>query len=203
MLRFLLALLMIPNLAVAQQTAVFAGGCFWCVESDFESVPGVGDVISGYAGGDGTPFLLFKRGHREAAQIPYDPETVSYDRLLHLFLRSIDVFDDGGQFCDRGDTYRTAIFVDGQTQRAAAEAAIARAEADLGRAIVTPILDLGTFHPARDSHQDYYLSGDRISISTLGVGVAKNEAYKRYRLLCGRDARVRDIWGDAAPFANH
>lgn len=188
--------------AAGSATATLAGGCFWCVEADFESVAGVGDAVSGFTGGT-TPDPTYRShgDHIEAVTIPFDPAQVSYRRILDLYFRSIDPTDAGGQFCDRGNSYTTAVFVDGPGQRATAETAKAEAEAALGRPIVTPILDAGAFYPVDDYHQDYYKSDDRIAVSSLGIGVPKKEAYLRYREGCGRDARVRALWGDAAPFA--
>ena len=147
------------NMAKAAD-AYFAGGCFWCIESDFEKLSGVGNVVSGYTGGKmANP--TYKQvtaggtGHYEAVRIPYNPSTVSYDQLLHAFFRSIDPTDAGGQFCDRGNSYRSAVFVSNASERAAAEAAKARAEQDLGRKIVTPILNAGRFYNAEEYHQDY------------------------------------------------
>jgi peptide-methionine (S)-S-oxide reductase len=194
-----------PRLAHAAEpeTAVFAGGCFWCVEADFERVPGVIAVVSGYTGGtvDNPSYRQVVRGgtgHYEAVAISYDPERIGYAQILDLFLRSIDPFDAGGQFCDRGDSYRSAIFVT-PAQRRAAEAAIARAEAELGQSIVTPVIDAGAFWVAEAYHQDYYRSDDLI-VTRFGPR-RKSVAYDLYRNACGRDDRVREIWGDAAPFA--
>ncbi|MBL9054496.1 MAG: peptide-methionine (S)-S-oxide reductase, partial [Tabrizicola sp.] len=118
--------------AARAETAIVAGGCFWCVESDFEQVEGVSDVVSGYTGGDSqNPTYDDHEGHYEAVEITFDPAVISYDELIAKFLRSVDVLDAGGQFCDRGDAYRTAIFVSGPEQRKVAEAAIAEAEAVL------------------------------------------------------------------------
>ena len=194
-----LSLLPLP---AAAGTALVAGGCFWCVESDFESVDGVGDVISGFTGGT-TPDPVYRRSgdHIEAVQIPFDETQVTYREILDLFFRSIDPLDDGGQFCDRGPEYVTAIWVDGPAQRAVAEAAKTDAEAALGQTIVTPILDAGTFYPVDAYHQDYYKSDDRLGVTSVGLFITKADAYKRYREGCGRDARVRQVWGDAAPFA--
>ncbi|WP_422075623.1 peptide-methionine (S)-S-oxide reductase MsrA [Tranquillimonas rosea] len=192
-----------PGLASAQgtETAVFAGGCFWCVEADFEKVQGVGDVVSGFTGGT-TPNPEYRSSgdHIEAARIPYDPGTVSYRQLADLFFRSIDPTDAGGQFCDRGREYTTAIFVQDPQQRQAAEAAKAAAEQELGQKIVTPIRDAGEFYPVGDYHQDYYKSDDRLAVSSVGLAVPKKVAYERYREGCGRDQRVRELWGDDAPF---
>lgn len=202
MLRTILAVLTFMPLSAHAETALVAGGCFWCVEADFESVEGVGDVVSGFTGGTTpTPEYRTSGDHIEAVSIPFDASVVSYAEILDMFFRSIDPFDKGGQFCDRGHEYTTAVWVDGPEERAVAEAAKARAEADLGRTIVTPILDTTPFYPVDAYHQDYYKSEDRLPFSSLGVGVKKKDAYKRYRVGCGRDARVRAIWGDAAPFA--
>jgi len=187
-------------------TVTVAGGCFWCVEADFEKVQGVEEVVSGYTGGD-VPDPTYREvvgggtGHYEAARIRYDPEEITRPQLYDLFFRSIDPFDAGGQFCDRGDSYRSAIFVGSAAARADAEAAKRRAEDALGREVVTPILELGDFYRAEDYHQDYYKSDERLAVSSVGVAVPKKIAYQRYRDRCGRDARVREIWGDDAPFA--
>lgn len=204
----LLALTTIPaaQAVVAEdiQTAVVAGGCFWCVESDFESVQGVKEVVSGYAGGtsDNPTYKTLKgSGHYEVVEITYDADVVSYDQLLHAFFRSVDPTDAGGQFCDRGPSYRTAIFVDTPQEKAAAEAAKSAAQRDLGQTIVTPILPAATFYEAEAYHQDYY-KGTSIVVTRRGPK-RQSEAYKFYRDGCGRDARVTQLWGDAAPFAHH
>ena len=186
---------------VSAGTATVAGGCFWCVESDFESVNGVGDVVSGLTGGTTAAPVYGNSGdHIESVQIPFDDSRISYRQVLDLFFRSIDPLDAGGQFCDRGHAYTTAIFVDGPQQRAVAEAAKAAAEAELGQAIVTPILDASRFYPVDAGNQDYYKSDERLTFSSVGLAVPKKVAYKRYRANCGRDQRVRQVWGDAAPF---
>ena len=138
------------------QKTVVAGGCFWCVESDFESVSGVSEVVSGYAGGtttNPTYKTLKGTGHYEVVEITYDADVVSYAQLLHAFFRSVDPTDAGGQFCDRGDVYRTAIFVSNPAEEAVARAALATAQRDLGQTIVTPILPAATFHQAEGYHQ--------------------------------------------------
>ncbi len=200
----MIALALLPGAAMAEdiRTAVVAGGCFWCVESDFESVQGVREVISGYTGGtteNPTYRTLKGSGHYEAVQIVYDAEVVSYNQLLHAFFRSVDPTDGGGQFCDRGPSYRTAVFVANAEERAAAERAKLSAERALGLNIVTPILDAARFYEAEAYHQDYYRGTDTI-LTRRGPKV-QSEAYKFYREGCGRDARVRQLWGDAAPFA--
>ncbi len=186
------------------QTATFAGGCFWCIESDFERVQGVVDVVSGYTGGttaNPTYATLKGSGHYEAVRITYDADQVSYAQLLSLFFRSVDPTDAGGQFCDRGPSYRTAIFAANAAERQAAEAAKAQARRDLGQTIVTPILNASTFTEAEAIHQDYY-KGTKIILTRRGPK-SQAEAYKFYRNACGRDQRVLELWGSAAPFANH
>lgn len=189
----------------AEKKAYFAGGCFWCVESDFESLAGVAEVVSGYTGGT-TANPTYKAvtkggtGHYEAVEISYDDSVVGYDRLLHDFFRSVDPTDAGGQFCDRGDSYRTAIFVSNSEERAAAEKAKAEAQSELGRTIVTPILDASEFYVAEDYHQDYYKSKELVL--TRRGPKSKANAYKFYRKACRRDDRIRQLWGDAAPFAS-
>ena len=171
------------------EKAVFAGGCFWCVESDFDKVPGVVSTTSGYTGGK-TKNPTYKQvtygdtGHYEAVEITYDPAKVSYEMLLTAFWHSVDPTDDGGQFCDRGDSYRTAVFALNDKQRKAAEASRKAAEKKLGKPIVTPILAAATFYPAEYYHQNYY----------------KNNSfrYRYYRFSCGRDNRLRDLWGKDA-----
>jgi peptide-methionine (S)-S-oxide reductase len=201
-----LALLPLGQAAMAEdvRTAVVAGGCFWCVESDFESVPGVSEVVSGYTGGttaNPTYKTIKGSGHYEAVEITYDADVVSYDQLLHAFFRSIDPTDAGGQFCDRGESYRTAIFVSNPAERVSADASKATAQRELGRQIVTPILDAATFHEAEGYHQDYY-RGTSLVVTRRGVK-SQSDAYKFYREGCGRDARVVALWGDAAIFADH
>lgn len=179
------------------QKAVVAGGCFWCVESDFEQVEGVLDVVSGYTGGSlENPTYGNHEGHFEAVEITFDSAVISYDALIAKFLRSVDVLDAGGQFCDRGDAYRTAIFVSDAAQRAAAETAVAEAGTALGATVVTPVLEAGRFWIAEDYHQDYY-KGTGIILTRAGPKKQSN-AYKFYRESCGRDARVKELWGDQA-----
>ena len=190
-------------LPAAAETITVAGGCFWCVEADFEKVQGVSEAVSGFTGGtvENPSYKQVVRGgtgHYEAVEIEYDPAQVSERQLYDLFLRSVDPLDAGGQFCDRGQSYATAIFVDDAESRAAAEAAIAAAEAELGQEIVTPILEAGAFYEAEEYHQDYYKQSDVI-LTRFGPRT-KEAAYARYREACGRDARVREVWGADAPF---
>jgi peptide-methionine (S)-S-oxide reductase len=171
-----------PSVAQTGQRAeaVFAGGCFWCVESDFEHLDGVIEAVSGYTGGDlRNPTYQNHDGHIEAVQVIYDPARVSYPQLLRYFWRHHDPLDAGGQFCDRGASYRSAIFAS-PAQRAAAEASKAETENILGHAAATPIRLLTRFWRAEEYHQDY---------------AHKNPIpYRFYRLRCGRDARVEEVW---------
>ncbi|WP_372604086.1 peptide-methionine (S)-S-oxide reductase MsrA [Actibacterium sp.] len=191
--------------AAPNETAVFAGGCFWCVESDFEQVPGVKRAVSGFTGGT-VANPTYKQvsnggtGHFEAVKITYDPDKVSYETLLHLFFRSIDPTDPGGQFCDRGDTYRTAIFVSNPAEQAIAEQERMAAQAALGKKIVTQILPAGPFYDADSYHQDYYKQTTLV-LTRFGPK-SKAEAYKKYRDACGRDKRVKALWGAEAPFVH-
>lgn len=191
--------------SAAERTAIVAGGCFWCVESDFERVPGVKEVVSGYTGGT-TQNPTYKQvtrggtGHYEAVKIVYDDSKISYEQILHLFFRSVDPTDDGGQFCDRGHSYKTAVFVSNADEKRAAEAAKTAARKELGQRIVTPILDAAAFYDAEGYHQDYYKKSDLV-VTRRGPKT-KAEAYKFYRKACGRDARVKELWGSAAPFAS-
>ncbi len=199
MLRLALLAILAATPAFADK-AIFAGGCVWCVEADFERVPGVRNVISGYTGGTSPSPTYDAHGkHYEAVEIEYDPSVVSYAQLLFLFFRSVNPTDPGGQFCDRGDSYRTAIFVSNSAERAAAAAALSLAQKGLTRPIVTPILDVGPFWPAEAEHQDY-AKGTRIVITRAGP-MQQSEAYKFYRQSCGRDARLRALWGDEAIFS--
>ncbi|MBE9635954.1 peptide-methionine (S)-S-oxide reductase MsrA [Salipiger mangrovisoli] len=183
---------------------IVAGGCFWCVEADFEKVRGVREVISGYTGGtlQAPTYKQVSRGgtgHYEAVRILYDDSRITAEELYALFFRSIDPTDAGGQFCDRGDSYRTAIFANGPVQKRAAEAAKAQAQVALGQKIVTPVLQAGRFWPAESYHQDYY-KGSNLVLTRFGP-LRQSTAYKRYREACGRDTRVRALWGSAAAFA--
>ena len=194
----------LPAAAQSTETLTVAGGCFWCVEADFEKVAGVSEVVSGYTGGtvENPTYKEVVRGgtgHYEAVEIEYDPAQVDRRTLYDLFFRSVDPTDAGGQFCDRGQSYATAIFVEGPEDRALAEAAKTAAEAELGQQIVTPILDRGPFYDAEAYHQDYYKAQD-IILTRFGPRT-KETAYDLYRDACRRDERVRELWGDTAPFA--
>ena len=196
----LFILLTLTSAAQARtQTAILAGGCFWCVEANFESLPGVSDVVSGYTGGNSAnPTYDDHEGHYEAVKVTFDDAKVSYDQIVAAFLHSTDVVDTGGQFCDRGNAYRSAIFVTNAAQKAAAQAAIAAAGADLGQAIATKILPAKQFWLAEDYHQNYYKGSD-IVLTRRGPK-SQASAYTFYRDACGRDARVKQLWGSEAVF---
>ena len=195
-----------PASAQTLETLTVAGGCFWCVEADFEKVEGVTEAVSGFTGGDvenPTYNQVTKggTGHYEAVEISFDPSVISRSQLLSMFLRSINPTDAGGQFCDRGDSYRTAIFVSNQEERSLAEQKVEAAENKLGKEIVTPVLDKEAFYPADSYHQDYY-KGRKLVLTRFGPK-SQASAYKAYRAACGRDDRVRDLWGEAAPFVGN
>jgi len=171
------------------ETAVFAGGCFWCVESDFDQVPGVLETISGYTGGttDNPNYKNHHQGmHREVVKITYDPSVVSYEQLLDVFWRSVDPTDAGGQFCDRGHSYTTAVYATSEQQlKAAMESKRDLQQSQvLKKPVIAPIELTQAFWAAEDYHQDYY---------------QKNPLrYKYYRTACGRDKQVKKIWGSEA-----
>ena len=202
MIRLTLALILLAGAAQAKtQTAILAGGCFWCVESNFESVPGVKDVISGYTGGNSqNPTYDAHEGHYEAVKITFDDAKISYAEVIDKFLHSTDVVDSGGQFCDRGKAYSSAIFVSNTAEKQIAKAEIAKAQTALGQTIVTPVLTAKTFWPAEAYHQDYYKSTDLV-LTRRGPKEKRN-AYKFYRESCGRDARVEQLWGSGAEFTH-
>jgi len=171
--------------------ATFAGGCFWCVEEAFDAVPGVVSTTSGYMGGKKRhptyeEVSAGATGHTEVVQVAYDPSKVSYDKLLEVFWRNIDPTTRDRQFCDGGSQYRSEIFVHDDAQRRAAEAS--KATLDKSKPfkdpIVTPITTAGEFWPAEDYHQNYY---------------QRNPVrYKYYKTGCGREARLKQLWGSPA-----
>ncbi|MDZ7671050.1 MAG: peptide-methionine (S)-S-oxide reductase MsrA [Gammaproteobacteria bacterium] len=190
-------ILLAPGLTAAPDddgnlaTAIFAGGCFWCMEPPYDDIDGVHETISGYIGGhvENPTYQQVtsgNTGHAEVVKVTYDPSKVSYARLLEVFWRNIDPLTRDRQFCDRGTQYRSAIFYLNEDQRALAEATRQALE-DAGRfkePIVTEIVAADTFYPAEEYHQDYYL---------------KNPLrYKFYRYNCGRDQRLKKLWGDEA-----
>lgn len=195
-----------PAPAQTVQEVVVAGGCFWCVESDFRRVPGVLDVTVGFAGGtvENPSYDQVVRGgtgHLEAARIRFDADQISRAQIFHLFLRSIDPLDAGGQFCDRGEAYTTAIFTSDPEERRLAREALAEAGAALGQPVATTLRDAAPFYPAEAYHQNYAASRDWV-MTRFGPR-RKADAYRLYRESCGRDARVRALWGDDAPFLRH
>ena len=171
--------------------ATFAGGCFWCMEPPYDKLPGVLSTTSGYMGGTRKSPTYEEvssgaTGHTEVVQVLYDPSKVSYEKLLDVFWVNVDPTVNDRQFCDVGSQYRTAIFVHSPDQRKAAEASKAALEKSrpFRDAIVTPVVDAGEFWPAEDYHQDYY---------------QKNPVrYAYYRTGCGRDARLKQLWGERA-----
>lgn len=186
--------------AESKDSIILAGGCFWCVEADFEKVNGISEVISGYTGGyvkNPTYKQVVKglTGHYEAVIIHFDPELITTENILNKFFRSIDPTDSGGQFCDRGHSYKSAIFAR-PSQVLIAENALLEAEAVLGETIVTPILEVSEFFIAEDYHQDYY-KGENLVLTRFGP-IKQKKAYKRYRSACGRDKRLKKLWGKDA-----
>ena len=176
-----------PAEHAAAALATFAGGCFWCVEADFDKVPGVISTTSGYTGGkvDNPTYdqvSAGSTGHTEAVEIAFDPAKVSYQKLLDVFWRNHDPLAKDRQFCDRGDQYRPAIFYHDEEQRKLAEASKKAVQEKFApRVVQTEIVKAGTFYKAEDYHQDYY---------------EKNPVrYKFYRYNCGRDQRLEELWG--------
>lgn len=184
---FLACLISYTTNAIAEK-AIFAGGCFWCMESDFEKLEGVSEVISGFSGGtlENPTYDGNHKGHYEAVEVIYDSEIVNYQELLDYFWVHIDPFDAKGQFCDKGFSYLSAIFVANKTQRNLAEASKQKViEQFPDQKVVMLILDTSTFYPiAGDEsyHQDYYINNPL--------------RYKYYRWNCGRDQRLLEVWGE-------
>ena len=168
--------------AAALKTAVFAGGCFWSAEHDIEHTPGVAKVVVGYSGGTRrNPTYGDHEGHLESIQVSYDPAKISYPQLVSAFFHHIDPTDADGQICDKGPSYRTAVFTASPQEQAQAEAVKAKVATTLGQRVATKVLPAGTFWPAEAYHQDY---------------AEKNPVnYKAYRIGCGRDARLKAVWG--------
>ncbi|TPW27052.1 peptide-methionine (S)-S-oxide reductase MsrA [Pararhizobium mangrovi] len=169
----------------ASGTAIFAGGCFWCVESDFDKVPGVTSTVSGYIGGSiQDPTYRNHPGFREAEKITFDPSKVSYKHLLDVYWHSVDPTDSGGQFCDRGHSYTTAIYATTDEELKEAKASKQQAQKELGKPIVTEVKKAPKFWKAEDYHQDYYRKNP--------------ERYEYYRSACGRNRAVEAVWGSSA-----
>ena len=165
-------------------TAIFAGGCFWCMEADYEKQAGVTGVVSGFTGGTlpNPTYSGNHQGHFEAVEVTYDPAIVDYVELLDVFWKNVDPFDNQGQFCDKGPSYRSAIFPGSESEKVLAEQSKAKVAARFsGQTVYTEIRDRGQFWPVEEYHQDYYL---------------KNPVrYKYYRWNCGRDQRLEQLWG--------
>jgi peptide-methionine (S)-S-oxide reductase len=192
-----LAFLASPVVRAADETAIYAGGCFWCVESDMDHVKGVKSTISGYAGGTKkTPTYDDHEGYTEGLKVVFDNSVISYEALTAHFLRTIDVTDGEGQFCDRGASYIPALFPLDEKQKAAAAEALKVAEKDLGAPVAVLLSDNPSFYDAEDYHQNYYLGENRV-LSRFGL-VKQADAYKGYRKGCGRDAQVKKVWGEKA-----
>jgi peptide-methionine (S)-S-oxide reductase len=183
--------LLAPAAQAQRATAIFAGGCFWCEETAFEGMPGVISVTSGYIGGQKKnptyeEVSSGSTGHAEAVEVAFDPAKTSYPKLLEIFWHNVDPFQKDGQFCDHGTQYRSAIFYKDEMQRKAAEESKRKLEEEprFRGKIVTEIVPATTFYPAEEYHQDFY---------------KKSPArYNQYRNGCGRDARLKQIWGEAA-----
>jgi peptide-methionine (S)-S-oxide reductase len=175
-----------------QASAIFAGGCFWCMEPPYDALDGVVSTTSGYIGGS-VANPTYKQvsaggtGHAEAVRVVYDPAKVSYDQLVDVFWHNVDPTQVDGQFCDHGDQYRTAIFYADDQQKQIAEQSLAGIEKSkpFEGDIVTEIVPATTFYPAEDYHRNYYQTNPL--------------RYKYYRWACGRDQRLTELWGDAAP----
>jgi len=177
------------SVQAAERTAVFAGGCFWCMEGPFDKRDGVLETISGFSGGPiANP--SYKEvsqggtGHIEVIQVRYESDKISYEDLLEIYWANVDPVDGGGQFCDRGYTYKPAIFVSGEAENTLAEQSKIKAGKILNQSIAVDILPFEAFYPAEAYHQNYYLENPK--------------RYKYYRWRCGRDARLEEIWGDDA-----
>lgn len=186
--------LMVHTSSSIADTTVLAGGCFWCMESDFEKLDGVSDVVSGFTGGTikNPTYNGDHRGHYEAVEITYDSKKISYENLIAHYWLSIDPFDARGQFCDKGHTYLSAIFVANDKERKIAERSLRKVSAQFPtKKVVTPILSASTFYPikgAESYHQNFYKTN--------------SVRYKLYRWNCGRDQRLKEIWGDKAGHNN-
>ncbi|MES9943257.1 MAG: peptide-methionine (S)-S-oxide reductase MsrA [Candidatus Thiodiazotropha sp. 6PLUC2] len=182
--------LLLATTNVNADKAVLAGGCFWCMESDFEKLPGVTDVISGFTGGTlkNPTYNGDHSGHYEAVEITYDPNIVSYENLIDHYWVNIDPFDNRGQFCDKGHSYLSAIFVANEHEKEIAEMSKRAVEAQFpDKKVATEILNASVFYPIKGDesyHQDYYKNNPT--------------RYKFYRWNCGRDQRLKKIWGDKA-----
>jgi peptide-methionine (S)-S-oxide reductase len=185
----LFSLLILPASAATLAKATFAGGCFWCMEKPFDELPGVISTTSGYTGGQ-TINPSYRQvssgttGHAESVQVVYDPEKVSYKKLLEVFWHNVDPMDAGGQFCDRGSQYRSSIFFHDEQQRKLAQQSKEVLEKERIQPIATELVAASNFYPAEEYHQNYYQTTPR--------------RYQFYRFACGRDQRLSNVWGSLA-----
>jgi len=188
----MIMILLFPNIGMAQmaketnqEIAIFAGGCFWCMEKPFDQLEGVISTISGYTGGKVRSPTYEQvsaggTGYIESLQVTFDPSKTTYQKLLEVFWKNIDPLDDTGQFCDKGEQYKSAVFYKNEQQKQEAEKSLKDVKKELGAKISTKIIKASEFYPAEEYHQDYY---------------KKNPIrYSFYRYNCGRDARLKEIW---------
>lgn len=179
-------------------TAIFAGGCFWSIESDFDHAPGVISTTSGYIGGhvDNPTYeqvVTETTGHREAVKIVYDPSVTSYEKLVDTFFHLIDPIETRGQFCDYGESYTTAIYTGTDAELKTAEAGKEATATALGKPVATIVAMAPTFWPAEDYHQDFWKGSEM-----LQNGLTRAQHYARYRVGCGKNGQVEAIWGKDA-----
>ena len=196
-MKYLFSLIIAFSLAVAPintfaEEVILAGGCFWCLEHDLESLNGVNSVVSGYSGGDlKSPTYKNHDGHQEVVLVSFDSQVVNLSEILRLYFRNIDPLDGGGQFCDRGDSYRPVIFFDNSNEEKEVNEALISASKELGVPLENIFVDLkpkGQFWIAEDYHQNF---ANRNALK-----------YKLYRYSCGRDQKLDKLWGDNARSEN-
>jgi len=172
-------------MADTSKTAIFAGGCFWCMEPEFSNLPGVSKVLVGYTGGHVVNPTYEQvssggTGHVEAIEVTYDPAKVNYEKLLDVFWENVDPLDENGQFCDKGSQYHAGIYTADDEQKTLAEASKIRVQKKFSKPIATVIKPASVFYPAEDYHQEF--------------SIKSPDHYKRYRYGCGRDARLEELW---------
>jgi len=176
-----------PELSEDLAKAVFAGGCFWCMEADFDKLNGVKDVVSGYSGGQESnanyeEVSAGTTGHKEVVQVTYDPKEITYEELLETFWVNVDPFDEKGQFCDKGSSYLSAIFYSNEQEKKAAAESKEKVKELFREEVATEVIKFDAFYEAEEYHQDYH---EKSSIK-----------YKSYRFFCGRDTRLKELWND-------
>lgn len=184
--------------AAETAVAIFAGGCFWSIESDFDHAPGVVSTTSGYIGGHVEnptyeQVITETTGHREAVKVEYDPAVTSYEKLLDTFFHLIDPIETRGQFCDFGESYTTAVYAGTAEEMTLAEAEKAEVAEELGKSVATIVAMAPTFYPAEDYHQDFWKGQEMLS-----NGLTREQHYARYRAGCGKNRQVEAIWGAEA-----